>query len=122
MIKRKSIGEIIFIYRKQLNITHEDLAIQAGLSPVTITKIENNQRAISLDEAEKLAAAFGVDLDTLFKHIQDDGLENNDLCNQSFVNAFKRYGIIDFDISDIKRIDLLIDALYTQKEIYKSEN
>ena len=79
-----------------------------------MVKIENAQRTVSLDEGEALSRALGIKLDSLL-----DYEENTE--EKSFFEAFKAKGMDDDQLNDIKRFEMLFDALCTQKEIYKGE-
>lgn len=57
-----SIGEIIRIRRKQLNITQPHLADIAGVSINTIYKIENGDANPTLEVLNKIAEVLGLEL------------------------------------------------------------
>ena len=110
----KSIGDVISALRKEVGLTQEELGNKAGLNRTTIVKIENSQRAISLDEAVNIAKVFSIDVDTMYSYIQSNEEKVNET---SFVIAFKAKGMSKENLKEIKRIELLVDALFTQKEI-----
>lgn len=113
-MRMKNIGDVITTLRKERGLTQEVLGEKTGLSRTTIVKIENSQRALSLDEAVKIAKVFDTDIDTLYSYIEN--VENTD-CEESFVIAFKANGMNSENLNEIKRIELLVDALFTQNEI-----
>lgn len=114
-MKFRNIGEVISFLRKQKGMTQEELGNKVGLNRVTIVKIENNQRALSLDEAVNISKVFSIDVDRLYDYINEDE-------EKSFVMAFKEKGMSEKDLLEIRRIELLIDALQAQKEIFRSES
>lgn len=109
-----NIGNVISALRKENGLTQEELGKKTDLNRTTIVKIENSQRAISLDEAVKIAAVFSLDVDTMYSYIQNKEEKSNE---ESFVIAFKAKGMSTEHLKEIKRIELLVDALFTQKEI-----
>lgn len=114
MAKMRNIGDVISVLRKEIGLTQEELGNRTGLNRTTIVKIENSQRAISLDEAINIAKEFSIDVDTMYSYIQDKEEKVNET---SFVIAFKAKGMSKENLKEIKRIELLVDALFTQKEI-----
>lgn len=113
-MKMRNIGEVINSLRKQKGITQEELGNTTGLNRVIIAKIENNQRAVSLEEAVKIAKIFTIDVDTLYGFIED---EKEKLEEEPFVMAFKAKGMNPKNLNEVRRIELLVDALFAQKEI-----
>lgn len=109
-----SIGDVISALRKENGLTQEELGKKTNLNRTTIVKIENSQRAVSLEEAVKIAKVFSIDVDTMYSYIQDEEENSNE---ESFVIAFKAKGMNDEDLKEIKRIELLVDALFAQNEI-----
>nr|WP_312579843.1 helix-turn-helix transcriptional regulator [Sedimentibacter sp.] len=118
-MKFNNIGEVIGSLRKQMGITQEDLGNRTGLNRVTIAKIENSQRALSLEEAVNISRVFSIDVDSLYGYVNDKEDEKSE--DESFVMAFKAKGMERKDLLEIKRIELLMDALRTQKEILRGE-
>lgn len=109
-----NIGDVISAFRKKLGLTQEELGKKTNLNRTTIVKIENSQRAVSLDDAVKIAKVFSIDVDTMYSYIQDEEYNSNE---ESFVIAFKAKGMNEEDLKEIKRIELLVDALFAQNEI-----
>ncbi|WP_461207605.1 helix-turn-helix domain-containing protein [Clostridium sp. DL1XJH146] len=118
-MKFNNIGEVINSLRKQMGITQEELGNRVGLNRVAIAKIERSQRAVSLEEAINIGKLFSIDVDSLYGYINDS--ENDKTEEESFVMAFKAKGMEEKDLLEIKRIELLMDALCTQKEIHRGE-
>ena len=52
---KKSAQDVISVLRKEAGLTQEELGKKSKLSRIIIVKIENNQRAISLEEAINLS-------------------------------------------------------------------
>ena len=118
MLKFKNIGEFVATFRKENNMTQEHLASMLGINRAGIAKIENSQRAVSLEEAIQLGKIFGISVDTLFSYIDD----KSEVENNSFVMAFRAKGIMDEkDLEEIREVELLVDALHTQAQIYRGE-
>lgn len=118
-MKFNNIGEVISSLRKQMGITQEELGNRIRLNRVAIAKIENSQRALSLEEAVNISKVFSIDVDSLFGYMNDAEDEKTE--DESFVMAFKSKGMEEKDLLEIKRIELLMDALRTQKEIFRGE-
>ncbi|ADL50536.1 helix-turn-helix domain-containing protein [Clostridium cellulovorans] len=113
-MKMNNIGEVISGLRKQKGMTQEELGNMSGLSRVIIAKIENNQRAVSLEEAVNIAKVFAIDVATLYGFI-DENKEKTE--EETFVMAFKSKGMDSRYLNEVRRIELLVDALFAQKEI-----
>ena len=60
----------IHVLRKQLGISHEDLARRCGVSRQTINAIENNKYDPTLALAFHLAQVLGTTVDALFRPAQ----------------------------------------------------
>jgi transcriptional regulator with XRE-family HTH domain len=113
-MKCKNLGERISILRKEKGLTQAELAEQIGISRPVMVKIENAQRAVSLDEGEALSKSFGISLDSLLDFEEDKE-------EKSFFKAFKAKGMDNDQLNYIKRFEMLFDALCTQEEICKGE-
>ena len=116
MSRFNNIGELVAVFRKENSMTQEELAGRLDINRASVAKIESSQRAVSLDEAIQLGRIFGVSVDTLFSYIEDTvSAENN-----SFVMAFRSKGIMnEQDLEEIREIEMLVDALHTQAQIYR---
>ena len=112
-------GEVISYLRKQNKLTQEELGNRSELNRVTIAKIENCQRSISLEEAMNISKALSIDVNSLYEYVNETNKEKKE--ELSFVMAFSAKGMKEEDLFEVKRIELLIDALRTQKEIYRGE-
>jgi len=118
MLKFKNIGELVATFRKDNGMTQEELASKININRASVAKVESSQRAVSLYEAIKISKVFGVSVDTLFSFIENNSIEDDN----SFVMAFSSKGIIGKeDLKEVKQIELLVDALYTQEHIYRGE-
>lgn len=116
-MKFNNIGEVISALRRQMGITQEELGNRTGLNRVAIAKVENSQRSLSLEEAVNISKVFSIDVDNLYGYIE----ESETAEDESFVMAFKAKGMAQVDLLEIKRIELLMDALRTQKQILRGE-
>ena len=56
----KQVGKKIKGYRKQNNLTQEQLALKAGLHRAYIGHIERGEKNIGLQNLEKIATTLGV--------------------------------------------------------------
>jgi transcriptional regulator with XRE-family HTH domain len=108
-----TVGNKISAIRKELGLTQQNLALRIGISRPSLVKIENSQRVISLDEGIAISKALGISLETL---LMDN---DEEIPSESFVMAFKSKGMADKDIEEISKLELLFDALITQKEIFE---
>ncbi|KZY50456.1 transcriptional regulator [Sulfitobacter sp. HI0054] len=64
---RERVAKNIIDRRKNLGLSQEDLAKQAGLSRAYVGKIENARFSVTIDAIEKIAHALEVDADVLFE-------------------------------------------------------
>lgn len=116
-MKYKHLGHRISVLRKERNMTQEELAFKSNLNRLIITKIENMQRTTSIEEASSIAKAIGIGLDSLLDYEKEN--EDND---KSFVKAFKAKKKLTLEQEkEIKKFELLFDALCIQEQIYKGE-
>src|SRR5690554_1220281 len=95
----KNIGEVINFLRKEKGMTQEELGNKVGLNRVTIVKIENNQRALSLEEAVNISKVFSIDVDGLYDYVDDSG---NEKTEEPFVKEFKAKGMEEADLLEIR--------------------
>lgn len=110
----KSLGDKIAILRKEADMTQQQLAEKIGVSRSALVKIENSQRAISIEEGDAISKALGISIDTLM-NIDDKQDE------KTFVMAFKAKGMPSDKIEEIAKYELLFDAFITQEQIYRGE-
>ena len=110
----KSLGDKIATLRKEARMTQEQLSGKIGVSRPALVKIENSQRAISLDEGDAISKALGISIDTLMNI--DDKQEE-----KTFVMAFKAKGMASDNIDEIAKYELLFDAFITQEQIHRGE-
>lgn len=111
----KTIGDKISLIRKDLGMTQQELADKIVMSRPSLVKIENSQRAISLDEGMTISKVLGISVETLLAE------DKEDVVSQSFVKAFKSKGMTQKNINEISKFELLFDALITQEQIYRGE-
>ena len=62
---KMKLGNLILKYRKQKNLSQEDLAKEIGVTRQTISKWELNETSPDLKQAAKLAGLFEISLDEL---------------------------------------------------------
>ena len=62
----KKFGKKITFLRKELDITQEELAFRANISPSYISAIERGVTDSTISTAKRLSKALGVDLQELF--------------------------------------------------------
>lgn len=110
-----TIGDKISSIRKDLGMTQQEMADRIGMSRPSLVKIENSQRAISLDEGNAISKVLGISLETLLAEEKEDAI------TQSFVKAFKSKGMTPNNINEIAKYELLFDAFITQEQIYRGE-
>lgn len=54
-------------WRTARGLRQEQLATQAGLSRVYVSKVENSSASVSIDSMEKLAGALQIDISELLR-------------------------------------------------------
>jgi transcriptional regulator with XRE-family HTH domain len=59
------LGDFIFKQRKKNNLTQEFLASKIGVSRPTYVQVEQDERELTISEAQKLAAVFNMSLEDL---------------------------------------------------------
>jgi transcriptional regulator with XRE-family HTH domain len=59
------VGELVRVYREQLGISQVELGRRAGVSSVTILRIERGERGASLELLSDLAQILGIGPRTL---------------------------------------------------------
>ena len=96
-------------------MTQQELADRIGMSRPSLVKIENSQRAISLEEGKAISKVLGISLETLLTE------EKEETASDSFVKAFKSKGMEQNNIDEIAKYELLFDAIITQEQIYRGE-
>lgn len=106
-----NIGDRIADLRKEAGMTQQQMAEIVGISRPSLAKIENSQRAISLEEGDTISKALGISLDSLISH---DDIQKEEV---SFAKAFKTKGMNDNNLAEITKFELLFDALITQDQI-----
>lgn len=109
----KSLGEKISMLRKEAGFTQAQMAEKIGISRPSLVKIENSQRAISLEEGDAISKVLGISIDSLLAE------EKKQIEEKSFAKAFKSKGMTDDNLAEIARFELLFDALITQEQIYR---
>lgn len=96
--QKKTLGEIIGdnikSYRKTLGFTQNDLAKFLKVSGTMITYYEQGTRDINMDNLQKLANLFNIELSDLLE-------ENEHIINLNSAVAFKKDSLTKNDLSAI---------------------
>lgn len=71
------LGQRVRELRKGMGWSQEELGERANLHPTYVGGIERGERNVSLDNLNKLAAAFGLSLGELFQLPSSDGSERH---------------------------------------------
>lgn len=106
-----NLGERISSLRKQAGMTQQQLADIVGISRPSLVKIENSQRAVSLEEGDAISKALGISLDSL---LTSEDVQKEEV---SFAKAFKTKGMDDNNLAEIAKFELLFDTLIAQEHI-----
>jgi len=69
------LGNLILKYRKQNNLSQEELAKEIGVTRQTISKWELNETSPDLKQAAKLAEIFDIDFNKIINIIKDEETE-----------------------------------------------
>jgi len=69
------LGNLILKYRKQKNLSQEELAKEIGVTRQTISKWELNETSPDLKQAAKLAEIFDIDFNKIINIIKDEETE-----------------------------------------------
>lgn len=89
-----------------------ELAEATGICSVDLIRIENCQRAVTTNEIESICSAFKIDSDQLLEITSnDENIIFADMISDKMNMSHEEY-------EEIREVDLLIDALNVQKEIY----
>jgi len=63
--QRRVLGQNIRAYRKQAELSQEELAEKASLSVIFLSLLENGHRTASFDSLLRIAKALGIKLENL---------------------------------------------------------
>ena len=76
------IGENIRSFRRERKLSQQELAEMCGLTSCHIASFENEERKPNLDQLEKIAGVFGVDMAYFLRKKQDiAGMTEEELYN-----------------------------------------
>lgn len=70
--KRKQIGKNVTYYRERANLTKSELAHTLGVSPSTITRIEDGEFYPSYQLAKDMCQLFGITMEKLDQIIEKE--------------------------------------------------
>lgn len=102
----KMIGEKIRLYRKSKGMTQEQLAELVGTHFAYIGKLERGEMNCKLQTLEKVAAALGINIFTLFDFDQFEEIKSHQV-------AWKAIELIlEQSESDQKRALAILEALF----------
>lgn len=77
---RRKFGERLHLIRRRRGMTLKALAMQAGTSYATVSRLERGEKPqVSLDVAYRLAEVLGVSLDYLLGRKEDEEVETDAL-------------------------------------------
>ena len=66
----KAFGAVVQRERKKRGLSQETLAAEAGIHRTHVGFIERGERSASLETAEKVATAFGMQLSALIRAVE----------------------------------------------------
>lgn len=67
MSAKKPFGQKIVSLRMEQGVSQEELAFRVGVSVMTVRRWEHGRNGPEFDRLEKIAKAFGISLEELFK-------------------------------------------------------
>ena len=111
--KRDSLGENLRRFRKENGYTHKFLAEYLGVERSTYSKYETSRKP-DLDHTIRLAALYGVTVDTLIGDYPDE------VVNKKKLEAYGKVSSNEADGSNLTRDELNLLAFF-RKSIRKKE-
>src|SRR5690349_10961465 len=85
----RSFGKWLRHRRRELDLTQEELARQAGCAAITIRKIEGDEMRPSKQLAESLSRALGIQAPQRGDFVQFARAETRDILNHHFATLFE---------------------------------
>jgi transcriptional regulator with XRE-family HTH domain len=64
-------GEVIRMFRKDQNLSQEELAFKAGVHRTYIGMIERGEKNITLENIQKLSRALNISMKTIFEILEN---------------------------------------------------
>jgi transcriptional regulator with XRE-family HTH domain len=103
----KNVGNRIRALRKEQGWSQEELAFRADIHPSHMGTIERGEKRATIESFERIANAFGISFDGLFKFTSiPEGSENLFLLHQ-IINKLDRRSN-----RDLKAVMTIIEALF----------
>lgn len=106
----KAIGEHIRNYRKQQELSQEELAHRAGLHVTFIGKIERAEKVCTVESLAKILDALNITLEEFFRHIQPSSEQSETVFSQITKLVQQR------SIEEQQRILEIIKLIFPEKK------
>ncbi|MFK7825194.1 MAG: helix-turn-helix domain-containing protein [Oligoflexales bacterium] len=82
-----SVGEVIHQIRKEKKLTQEQLAVNSGISSMTIKRLEAAKASIQIDKLNAIAKCLGVNVAEIFRRAEGVKLDTPTLPENSEINV-----------------------------------
>lgn len=89
----KLIGERIINLRKEQRWNQEELAHRANISRTYMGSIERGETSATVDSLEKIADAFDITVEDMFKNLQPPAGNNGDTTLVLLLNKLKKLSV-----------------------------
>lgn len=113
MEKTLWLGKTIKILRLESDLSLEELSKRSGIPMLELIKVEDEQRALSSEELERLLKALEAGEQELLSQRQP--LENNK--RQDVVNVLSENNVFGESLEKLREMDLFLDSMHTQYQI-----
>lgn len=110
----KLMGERIRSFRKEKNLSQEELAYRASIHPTYVGQLERGEKNATLDSMEKITTALEITLEELFKGVQPVTGEQDSFTLNKIINL-----ISGRSVEDQKVILSLLESLMHWKDKVK---
>ena len=94
----KLVGEKIRNLRKKQGWNQEELAHRANISRTYIGSIERGEISVTVGSLEKIADAFEITFEDLFKHLQPSTRNIGNTTLALLLNKFNKLGVNDQEL------------------------
>jgi hypothetical protein len=119
------LGKAIRKKRLSHGLTIADVSERAGISRGMLSKIENAQTATSLDALQRIAAALGISLSTLFRDFGVEGGSAQHVRNGAGMEVVRRgtknghtYRLLAYDQDPNKTFEPFVITIDNQTEVF----
>ena len=119
------LGKAIREKRLGHGLTIADVSERAGISRGMLSKIENAQTATSLDALQRIAAALGISLSTLFRDFGIEGGSAQHVRNGAGMEVVRRgtksghsYRLLAYDQDPNKTFEPFVITINDQTEVF----